>query len=124
MQGVSKVYHCAAMVSLSNRERKHMYRVNIQGTANVVNLCLDLGVEKLVHISSVAGLGRERNGAFVTEKTAFDYADQNWAYGISKYESECEVWRGVAEGLNARWAARSVGKEVVRRCRTRGAGDK
>src|SRR3546814_15022385 len=72
MQGVSKVYHCAAMVSLSNRERKHMYRVNIQGTANVVNLCLDLGVEKLVHISSVAGLGRERNGAFFSEKTALD----------------------------------------------------
>lgn len=101
MQNVRKVYHCAAMVSLSNRERRQMYRVNIQGTANVVNLCLALGVEKLAHVSSVAGLGRERDAKFITEKTRFDYDVQNWAYGISKYESECEVWRGVAEGLKA-----------------------
>lgn len=101
MQGVHRVYHCAAMVSLSNKERREMYRVNIQGTANVVNLCLDLGVEKLVHVSSVAGLGREKDGNFITEKTPFDYDGQNWAYGISKYESECEVWRGIAEGLKA-----------------------
>lgn len=101
MQGVRRVYHCAAMVSLSNKERREMYRVNIQGTANVVNLCLDLGVEKLVHVSSVAGLGREKDGSFITEKTPFDYDGQNWAYGISKYESECEVWRGIAEGLKA-----------------------
>ncbi|QEC51332.1 nucleoside-diphosphate-sugar epimerase [Anseongella ginsenosidimutans] len=101
MQGAQKVYHCAAMVSLANRERRQMYRVNIQGTANVVNLCLALGVEKLAHVSSVAGLGREKDGKFITEKTLFDYDEQNWAYGISKYESECEVWRGVAEGLNA-----------------------
>lgn len=101
MQDVAKIYHCAAMVSLSNLERKQMYRVNIQGTANVVNLCLELGVGKLAHISSVAGLGREKDGKPITEKTLFDYNDQNWAYGISKYESECEVWRGVAEGLKA-----------------------
>lgn len=100
MKGVEKVYHCAAMVSLSNKERRQMYRVNIEGTANVVNLCLSLGVRKLAHVSSVAGLGREKDGKFITEETRFDYNGQNWAYGISKYESECEVWRGLAEGLD------------------------
>src|SRR5690606_31799274 len=99
MRGAEKVYHCAAMVSLSNRERRQMYRVNIEGTANVVNLCLSLGVRRLVHVSSVAGLGREKDGKLITEESRFDYHDQNWAYGISKYESECEVWRGLAEGL-------------------------
>src|SRR3546814_1679600 len=67
MQGVSKVYHCAAMVSLSNRERKHMYRVNIQGTANVVNLCLDLGRSE-EHTSELQSLMRISYADFCLKK--------------------------------------------------------
>ena len=60
MEGVKQVYHSAAMVSFETKHQKKMHLVNIQGTANVVNLALENNIEKLVHVSSIAALGRLR----------------------------------------------------------------
>ncbi|HEU4632377.1 MAG TPA: SDR family NAD(P)-dependent oxidoreductase, partial [Flavisolibacter sp.] len=58
MRGVQAVIHSAAVVSFSKAERKKMYQVNMEGTANVVNTALENHVQRLLHISSIAALGR------------------------------------------------------------------
>ncbi|MEO1263611.1 MAG: NAD-dependent epimerase/dehydratase family protein, partial [Bacteroidota bacterium] len=101
MDGVSRIYHCAAMVSFRAKDNQEMMKINREGTANVVNVALDLGIEKLLHVSSIAALGRSKNENAVDEKTKWHDDPWNSPYGLSKHLSEMEVWRGIAEGLNA-----------------------
>jgi dihydroflavonol-4-reductase len=101
MQGIQQVYHCAAVVSFDEKDNRKMLKINEEGTANVVNLALDFGIEKLVHVSSIAAIGRKPNDPNIDERTAWKDADWNSPYGVSKHRAEMEVWRGMAEGLNA-----------------------
>ena len=101
MQGIKQVYHCAAIVSFNPKEKELLHQFNIQGTANIVNVCIDANVDKLVHVSSVASLGRIRNGQTVNEEMNWTEETSNSEYGKSKFLSEMEVWRGIGEGLNA-----------------------
>lgn len=96
-----EVYHCAAMVSFNPRVRDKMMKVNVEGTANVVNACLEKKVKKLCFASSVASIGIPPKDVLITENTAWKSDDGKSNYSISKYESEKEVWRGIEEGLNA-----------------------
>jgi len=101
MQGVDAVIHSAALVSFDRRERKQMYNTNVDGTANVVNLSLENGIKKLVHISSISALGRTATGEKVDEEKKWMNSKLNSHYGISKNKAEMEVWRGMGEGLDA-----------------------
>jgi dihydroflavonol-4-reductase len=101
MQGVTKIYHCAAIVSFNPADRERLFKVNVEGTANIVNIALHLGIKKLIHVSSVAALGRIRNNVTINETMEWAPETSNSVYGESKYRGEMEVWRGVAEGLQA-----------------------
>lgn len=98
---VKQVYHCAALVSFDSSDKKSLLKTNREGTAHIVNLSIENGIEKLLHVSSVAALGSEKEGKPVTEDTPWEFNGRQHAYSISKYESEMEVWRGIAEGLDA-----------------------
>ncbi len=95
------VYHTAAMVSFKPKDRKTMMLTNVQGTANIVNACLSHSVKKLCHVSSVAALGNAAGGELLTENIELTDFSEISDYAVSKYRSEQEVWRGIAEGLNA-----------------------
>ncbi len=101
LDGVTEVYHCAGLVSFSPKDAQKLYKINVEGTANVVNACIHANVKKLVHVSSVASLGRMRHGQTINEIMQWTEDTSNSKYGHSKYLGELEVWRGVAEGLNA-----------------------
>ncbi len=101
MQGIDQVYHCAAIVTFNPKRKRELYQVNIEGTANVVNVALDAGVKKMVHVSSVAALGRIRENEPINETMNWTEETSNSRYGQSKYLAELEVWRGIGEGLNA-----------------------
>lgn len=100
-EGVDQVYHCAAKISFDSRDTRQMFKVNVEGTANVVNAALYRGIGKLVHVSSIAAIGRSREGGTLTERSKWERSRLNTNYAISKFQSEQEVWRGIAEGLNA-----------------------
>lgn len=100
LDGISHVYHCAAIISLDPKQAEQMRRVNVEGTAILVDLCLDMGIQKLVHVSSIAALGRYKNNQHVDESVQWQRSPFNSNYAISKYQAEQEVWRGSAEGLN------------------------
>ncbi|MFW0714933.1 NAD-dependent epimerase/dehydratase family protein [Pedobacter sp. N23S346] len=99
-EDVTQVYHCAAFVSLSSKHKKQLFHVNIDGTSNLVNLCVEHNC-RLLHVSSVAALGIAKKDKQITEKNFWEYDSKAHAYGLSKYEGEMEVWRGINEGLDA-----------------------
>lgn len=101
MEGIDTVIHAAAIVSFHKKDRANMYQVNIEGTANVVNIALEKNIRRLVYISSVAAIGRTATGGFVNEEKKWEENKINTHYAKTKYKAELEVWRGMAEGLSA-----------------------
>lgn len=98
-EGVKQVYHCAGYVSFDPYQYRKLKKINIKGTANIVNLSIDFGVEKFCHVSSVAALGDKTFDGFITEESYFGIEQDNHVYAITKYGAEMEVWRGSQEGL-------------------------
>jgi nucleoside-diphosphate-sugar epimerase len=101
MKGVDKVIHAAAVVSFSPHSQNEMLKVNVEGTANVVNTCLEAGISKFCYVSSVAAIGRKKHQLEVDEHTQWEESPYNSYYAKTKYLAELEVWRGIAEGLPA-----------------------
>jgi len=99
--GITHVFHCAAMVSFHPKDVPRMRQVNVEGTANMVNLALDFGVQHFIHVSSIAAFGRSKARPNLDENSKWIQSKGNSQYAISKYLSEQEVWRAHAEGLPA-----------------------
>jgi nucleoside-diphosphate-sugar epimerase len=98
-QGISRVYHAAAVVSFKGKDQAQLFKVNIQGTANMVNLALKEGVQKFCFVSSVAAIGKYRDQKCSDEDALWQKHDDTSDYAISKFYAENEVWRASAEGL-------------------------
>lgn len=96
---VDYVVHAAAKVSFAKKDKRSLYKTNIDGTCNVVNICLEKNVQRFVYISSVAALGRTSETKLITENTKWVADKANTHYAISKFKAEIEVWRAFAEGL-------------------------
>lgn len=99
-KGITAVYHAAALISFDPADYNRLKKINTEGTANIVNLCLANGVKKLCYVSSVATLGKGVGEEFITEETHWSAESENNVYAITKYGAEMEVWRGSQEGLN------------------------
>ena len=102
LENIKTVYHCAAVVSFSPTDVAQMFHINVDGTANVVNLCNEKCIE-LCFVSSIAALGRDKTNpeVVIDENTQWKNSPDNSNYAKSKFQSEKEVWRGIAEGLKA-----------------------
>ena len=100
-EDITKVYHCAALISFDPSDEKKMRKINIEGTANIVNLCIANNISKLCYVSSVAALGSTPNSSEVDENSKWNPEDNHNDYAISKYGAEIEVWRGTQEGVDA-----------------------
>ena len=102
MEGVTQVIHAAAVVSFWKRRADEMTQINVEGTANMVDAALDAKVDKFLHVSSVAALGRTGFPTpVITEDSRWIKTPFNTRYGRSKYLAELQVYRGVEEGLKA-----------------------
>jgi len=101
IQGVDGVVHAAAKVSFRKKDHEKIRAVNVAGTENVVNVCLDEGKPRLVHVSSIAAIGKPIDGRMATEDTPWQPGQSVSAYATSKRNAELQVYRGIAEGLHA-----------------------
>lgn len=106
VQGKDVVVHAAGMVSFSKKDAAQLEQVNILGTRLLVDTLLQCSPEtRLVHISSVAALGKAHiegaHAGFIDENSAWDSGATTTLYAKSKWNAELEVWRGVQEGLKA-----------------------
>jgi len=100
MKEVDFVYHTAATVSFQSEDKATLVQTNVQGTENIVNASLQMKIKKLLHVSSIGALGRAGSSGVVTEKSEWNNKKTS-VYSNSKHQAEMEVWRGIAEGLNA-----------------------
>lgn len=100
LEGATHVIHAAAMVSFNPSLEKKIFDVNVRGTEHVVNACLALNIKRLIHISSVAALGRQKDQSVIDENNKWIDNALNSTYAESKYLAELEVFRGQEEGLN------------------------
>lgn len=100
LQGIDLVIHSAGMVSFSSKDKEKLYEVNTVGTANLVNAMLAVGVKKMVHVSSVAAIGRSPELIQIDEEFKWAESPLNTEYAVSKYWAELEAWRGEQEGLD------------------------
>ena len=99
-QNVSMVYHCAALISFDRKDENKMRKINIEGTANIVNFCLSFSIKKLCYVSSIAALGTLKQfESEINEITDWNPEINHSDYAITKYGAELEVWRGQQEGL-------------------------
>ncbi|WP_033959898.1 NAD-dependent epimerase/dehydratase family protein [Psychroserpens jangbogonensis] len=99
---VDYVYHCAALVSFEPNKYYQLRNINIDGTANIVNLSVSNNIKKLCYVSSIAAIGHEPNpNQLITEQTEWNPEEDNSVYAITKYGAEMEVWRGTQEGVPA-----------------------
>jgi len=99
-KNVSYVYHVAALVSFEEKDYRKMRKVNIEGTANIVNFCIDNKIKKLCYVSSIATIEKLNSKKQITEESDWNGEKNNYGYAITKYGAELEVWRGAQEGLN------------------------
>jgi dihydroflavonol-4-reductase len=101
--GIEHVYHCAALVSFNPKDDEYIVEANILITRNIVELCLESGISKLCHLSSVAAIGRriDDDYAYMNEETPWEDSKNVSAYARSKYLSEQEVWKAIENGMNA-----------------------
>ncbi len=101
---VTHVFHCAGLVSYAPQDVDRLQQINVEGTAVVVDACLERPGIRLAHVSSVAALGGAGKGGdgpqVVTEAATWDLGAAHPAYAASKYLGELEVWRGASEGLS------------------------
>lgn len=99
-EDVTHVYHAAALVSFNPKDYRAMRKINIEGTSNVVNLCVDKKVEKLCFVSSVAAVGKSVKTPTIDETCEWSVDTSNYGYAITKYGAEMEVWRASQEGVD------------------------
>jgi dihydroflavonol-4-reductase len=97
---VNHVYHCAAFISFNPKDYRKMRKVNIHGTAIIVNLCIAAKIEKLCFVSSIAAVGDSLKGKIVTEENEWNKELDNSGYSITKFGAEMEVWRASQEGVD------------------------
>lgn len=101
LKGIDTVIHAAGLVSFHQKDRERVMQVNADGTALLVDACLMAGVNRLVHISSVAAIGDTTDGTEATEHTPWQATRRTSHYARSKRRAEMEVYRGIAEGMEA-----------------------
>ena len=101
LSGVDQIYHIAAKMSFDSRESAEIIHTNCDGTANMVDLALELGIQRFCHVSSIAAIGSPPEGIEATEEHPWRNSRDHSAYSQSKYLAEMEVWRGILQGLDA-----------------------
>jgi len=100
LQDIDAVVHAAAIISFRKKDIPNMFKTNVEGTENLVNLCLQNGVKRFIHISSIAAIGRTTKNTEISENAMWEESSINSHYAKSKYLAELEVWRAGEEGLD------------------------
>ncbi|MCD4683552.1 MAG: NAD-dependent epimerase/dehydratase family protein, partial [Bacteroidales bacterium] len=98
--GADIVFHLAAIVSIDNRDRDKIFKVNVQGTRNIIDACIKKKVKRLIHFSSIHTLSHQPLDQVLDESRPM-LEKTKLAYEQSKIEGEKLVHEAVAKGLDA-----------------------
>lgn len=93
--------HCAGIVSIASKYNQLVYDVNVNGTKNVMDLCLQYNIKRIVHVSSVHAIEEKKNSEVITEVSTFDKEKVEGLYAKTKAEASQYVLDMCTKGLNA-----------------------
>ncbi len=100
-QGADRVYHLAGIIAIMPGQGQLLEKVNVGGTRNVAQACLECGVPRLVHTASIHALVEPPHGTVIDERMPFDAAHIPTEYGRSKARAARAVLEATGRGLNA-----------------------
>ncbi len=87
--GVDAVFHLAGVIAYKASSRAMMEKVNVQGTANVIEACLQQKVPRLVHLSSVVAVGAGfSENEILNENSIYNISHLNMGYFETKRQAE------------------------------------
>lgn len=101
MRGCDWVFHVAAVSDYWRNKPDWIYRVNVDGTRNVLEAALRAGVGRFIFTSSLAALGLPDEGKLLDESCDFNIDPRRLPYGHSKQLAEIEVKKAIDDGLQA-----------------------
>jgi dihydroflavonol-4-reductase len=99
--GADTVYHLAGFISIVPGKKVLLNSINVEGTKNVVEACLKLGIKRLVYTSSIHAVKEPVNGITIDESCPYDPENVLGDYAKSKAQATIEVLKGIERGLNA-----------------------
>ncbi|WKY48108.1 SDR family NAD(P)-dependent oxidoreductase [Eubacteriaceae bacterium ES3] len=94
------VIHCAGIVSIASKYSQDLYDVNVTGTRNITDLCLEYRVSKLVYVSSVHAIEAQAQGIVMTETNNFDPNRVLGQYAKTKAEATAYVLAATEQNLD------------------------
>ena len=94
------IIHAAAKISFKKKDGPQMIEDNIHLTRNIINAAIKEDQKKIIHVSSIAALGRPSEDRPIRITDDWEESPYNTDYAKSKFHSEMEAWRGKEEGLN------------------------
>lgn len=95
------VIHCAGIVTIASKFNQFTYDINVTGTKNIVDACIDNKVKRLVYISSVHAIKEKPNNEVITEIKSFNKDDVVGLYAKTKAEATKYVLDSTKRGLDA-----------------------
>jgi len=99
VQGCGRVYHVAADYRLWARNPQEIYDNNVGGTRNLLSVCCEAGVEKVVYTSTVGTIGLRKDGVPANEDSPVKLDDMIGHYKRSKFMAEQVAREFAASGL-------------------------
>ena len=87
VSGVDAIVHCAGLTSWRIRDRAPLFRVNVDGTRNVLRAAAAQGI-RVLHTSSIASIGPTREPRELDEESPATALDFDCPYTESKRASE------------------------------------
>ncbi len=100
LHGIKGIFHLAGVISIMPGENPLVWRVNVEGTRNVIRAARQAGIQKLVYTSSIHAVQRAERGV-IDETLPYDMHNPYGAYDRSKAEAALEVQQAARAGLEA-----------------------
>lgn len=95
------VIHAAGIISIADKVENKLYQVNVEGTRNIIGLCLRHHVKRMVYVSSVHAIPEAGDHATIAETMNFSKDLVTGTYAATKAEASRLVMEAVKDGLNA-----------------------
>ena len=101
LTGITKVYHCAGVISFDPEDKELVYQANLYGTRNLLKAALAANVEKFCHLSSSSATDKNFTRSYVTEEMVWRPRHKCSDYARTKFLAELAVMEAMTQGLRA-----------------------
>ncbi len=101
MRGAETVYHLAGVISIMPGKNPFVWKVNVEGTRNVLEAARHAGVRRLVYTSSIHAIARAPHGVAIDESLGYDQNNPYGEYDRSKAAASLEVQNAAHADLDA-----------------------